>query len=93
MQVTLQVALRANASQKSINTAITNLKSAWDTANQNAEVLFYEGDYPIKESVPTAYLVIGDVIRWGYNNSFESWGYCKNDVDRAIAGQQAYAYA
>ena len=85
-----QITLRVNASQASINRAIAQIKQQWDLTSKNAKVLYYEGDYPIKESVGTAYLQIGSQVRWGYNNGFDAWGFGKNDIDRSIAGQKEY---
>lgn len=87
------ITVRANASQATINNAITQLKDSWDTANTNAEVIDYIDGQPIKVTPSTAYLQIGSVIRWGYNNGFDGWGFSKNDVDRLIAGQKEYAYS
>lgn len=88
--ITQQV--RSNASLKSIEKAQKQLKENWDKAFDNAEVLFYEGEYPIKDIPDTAYLIIGSQVRWGYNNGFWAWGFGKSDVDREIAGQKEFAY-
>jgi hypothetical protein len=88
--ITQQV--RSNASLKSIEKAQKQLKENWDKAFDNAEILFYEGEYPIKDIPDTAYLIIGSQVRWGYNNGFSSWGFSKTHVDREIAGQKEFAY-
>lgn len=85
--------VRANARQKTIDLAISQLKQEWDNANKNSKILFYEGDYPVHESCETAYLIIGDQIRWGYNNGFDAWEFGKNNVDSSIAGQKEYAWS
>lgn len=85
--------VRVNASQKTIKSAMAQLKTSWHEANDNAEILFYEGDYPVKAMPSTVYLTIGSQVRWGYNNGFEAWGFSKNDIDRSIAGQKEYAYS
>lgn len=88
--ITQQV--RSNASLKSIEKAQKQLKENWDKAFDNAEILFYEGEYPIKDIPSTAYLIIGSQVRWGYNNGFCAWGFSNSDVDREIAGQKKFAY-
>lgn len=89
----MNVQVRANASQSAINAAIAKIKADWHQTNENAEILYYEGDYPVKDMPETAYLTIGSQFRWGYNNGFDAWGFGKNDVDRSIAGQKEYAYS
>ena len=83
--------VRSNASLKSIEKAQKQLKENWDKAFDNAEILFYEGKYPIKDIPDTAYLIIGSQVRWGYNNGFYAWGFSESDVDREIAGQKYFA--
>lgn len=87
--ITQQV--RSNASLKSIEKTQKQLKETWDKAFDNSEILFYEGEYPIKDIPDTAYLIIGSQVRWGYNNGFYAWGFSKSDVDREIAGQKYFA--
>lgn len=84
--------VRSNASLKSIEKVQKQLKEDWDKAFDNAEILFYEEEYPIKSTPDTAYLIIGTQVRWGYNNGFSAWGFSKSHVDREIAGQQEFAY-
>jgi hypothetical protein len=89
----MNLQVRATASQSAINSAQEQIKAAWNDANDNAEILFYEGDYPVKDMPSTAYLTIGSQVRWGFNNGFDAWGFGKNDVDRSISGQKEYAYS
>ena len=84
--------VRSNASLKTIEKAQRQLREDWSNAFDNAEILFYyEGEYPIKATPDTAYLIIGSQVRWGYNNGFWAWGFSKSDVDREIAGQKEFA--
>ena len=84
--------VRSNASLKTIEKAQRQLRKDWNKAFDNAEILFYEGEYPIKATPDTAYLIIGSQIKWGYNNGFWAWGSSQSDVDREIAGQKEFAY-
>lgn len=89
----MNVQVRVNASQATINAAIEQIKKSWHEANDNPEILFYEDGYPVKQMPSTAYLTIGSQVRWGYNDGFDAWGFGKNDIDRSIAGQKEYAYS
>ena len=84
--------IRSNASLKSIKEAQKQLKETWDKAFDNSKILFYEGEYPIKDIPGTAYLMIGSQVRWGYNNGFYAWGFSESDVDHEIAAQKEFAY-
>ena len=84
--------VKSNASLKTIEKAQRQLREDWSNAFDNAEILFYEGEYPIKAIPDTAYLIVGRQIKWGYNNGFWAWGSSQSDVDREIAGQKEFAY-
>ena len=68
--------LRKNASSKTINKAIVELRRAWEDNKT------YSGTY---------YLQIGDCVRYGYNNGFWAWGDGEQAIDLQIAGQKEYA--
>jgi hypothetical protein len=82
--------VRKNASQKNIDKTIAQIKADWKEQDKNSPVLFYEGDYAVLDRPGTFYLSIGGVVRYGYRNGVEAWGFDENHVDRELAGQFEY---
>lgn len=77
-QQELIISLRKNASIASIDKAKKELIQKWEASNKANPDRFVRQ--------PTAYLILGDVYRWGYRSGVWAWGFGKNNIDREIAG-------